>query len=82
MTRLRLAEAATRTPSLDDLKVGPPTLDVPLACRVLGISRAHGYGLLQRDAFPAKTLKIGNTRRVVAADLVRLLSAEGHEAAA
>ncbi len=82
MTRLRVVRAASHAPSLAELRDGPPTVDVPLACRALGISSSHGYALLRRGEFPAKALKVGSTHRVITADLVRVLSAESGETAA
>lgn len=37
--------------TLDDLRKAPPTLDVPTACRWIGISKAHGYAIVARGGF-------------------------------
>lgn len=76
MTRLRVAQAVTRAPTLDEVRQWPATVDVSLACRALGVSRSHGYDLLARGEFPAKVLPVGNRHRVVTASLIRLLEAD------
>lgn len=63
-------------PALDQLRVGPPTLDVGTASAVLGISRAHGYAQAARGQFPCRVIKVGGRYRVVTASLVRLLEGD------
>ena len=41
------------------------TMTIPEAAKILGISRALGYQLAQRDALPVKVLRLGNRRMVV-----------------
>lgn len=62
--------------TLDQLRDGPPTVDVPTACKLIGISRAHGYLLASRGEFPCRTLKAGGRVRVITASLLRLLADE------
>ncbi len=71
----------TRT-TLDELRAAPPTLPLPEANRVLGISRGHGYTLAKRGEYPVRVLKLGATYRVVTSDLLALLGAQGTRGAA
>ena len=70
---VRLADAAG--PTLEEIRRWPAAVTVPRAAIALGISRSHGYDLLQRGQFPAKTIQAGSRHVVITADLVRLLSA-------
>lgn len=54
----------------------PPTVGVPEACNMLGISRAHGYALAARGEFPVRTLKVGGRYRVITASLIRVLEGD------
>lgn len=63
-------------PSIDQLREGAPTLDVPAACKLLGISRSHGYAAVRRGEFPAKVLKVGGSYRVITASLLVILTGE------
>ena len=51
----------------------PPTLDVPAAGKLLGISRSHAYESVRRGEFPATVLRVGGCYRVVTASLLRVL---------
>lgn len=59
--------------TLEEIKTWGATVSVSTACKPLGISTAHGYALLGRGEFPAKTLHVGGCWRVVTASLTRLL---------
>lgn len=61
------------SPSLDALRNGPPTVDLPTAAKAIGISRSYAYELVARDEFPARTITVGSKRRVLTASLVALL---------
>jgi len=50
-----------------------PTIDLPLANRLLGISKAHGYSLAKRGDYPVRLLKLGHSYRVVTSELLTLL---------
>ncbi len=63
--------------TLRELRNGPPTVDVRTACRVLGISRSHGYNLIAAGEFPAKVITVGSRRRVITVSLLRLI--EGND---
>ena len=58
--RLTLAQAALL----------PPTLDVPTAARLLGISRSAAYQLAAQDALPAPVLRLGHALRIPTAPLL------------
>lgn len=76
--RMRVVQPATIAAiTLDDLRSGPPTLDVPTAARALGISRSYAFELARRGEFPCRVIPVGNRVRVVTASLVALL--EDHE---
>lgn len=60
------------TPSLDDLRNGPPTISVDQATKYLGVSRAFGYAMARDGSLP--TIKCGNRRlRVPAMALLKML---------
>ena len=63
-------------PIIDQLRNGPPTLDVEDACKCLGFSRSHGYSLVRRGAFPAKVIQAGGRYKVLTASLVHLFEDE------
>ena len=65
--------AATKvTPTLDELRSGPPTLSIEQAARYLGVSRAYGYSMAREGRLP--TIKLGERRmRVPALALLKML---------
>ena len=70
-----MATGTTGRMTLADLRAAPPTIALPDANEVLGISRAHGYTLAKRGEYPVRVLKLGGTYRVVTAELLALLGA-------
>lgn len=50
-----------------------PTVSIPEAAKVLGISRGLAYELAGRQEFPAKLLRLGARWRVSTADLRRVV---------
>ena len=52
------------------------TCDVPTAGQVLGIGTSTARRLDRERSFPVRVLSLGHARRVVVADLLRLLSAD------
>lgn len=72
---LKAVPAVTTTvaPTLDELRLWPPTCDPPAASAALGISRSYGYELIKRGEFPVRTLQVGGKTRVLTADLMRVL---------
>ncbi|WP_374025597.1 helix-turn-helix transcriptional regulator [Mycobacterium sp. HNNTM2301] len=60
------------TPTLDELRSGPPTISVEQAARYLGVSRAYGYQMARDGQLP--TIKLGERRvRVPALALLKML---------
>jgi len=59
-----------------DLLDAGPTIDLRMANLALGISRAHGYGLARRGAYPVRLLRLDASYRVVTSELVTLLGIE------
>ncbi|MFE0727069.1 helix-turn-helix transcriptional regulator [Streptomyces antibioticus] len=62
------------TPTLEEIRRWPATVDVPQAAAALGISRSKLYALINRGEAPVRVLDFG-AKRVVTASLVRLLEA-------
>ena len=62
-----------RVPTLDEVRGGPPTLDIPAACGLIGISRSYGFELAKRGEFPCRVIKVGSRWRVLRAALLALL---------
>ncbi|MQS14697.1 hypothetical protein F7Q99_21125 [Streptomyces kaniharaensis] len=60
----------------EELLALPAVIDLDTANQALAIGRSTGYGLAKRDQYPAKVLRLGNTYRVVTADLLRVLGVE------
>lgn len=59
----------------------PPSVGLVTAGRALGIGRTKAYELVRAEDFPARVLRLGNTYRVVTADLLRLLGIKEDDAA-
>lgn len=77
--RLELIRTAGErsVPSLDELRAGPPIVDVATASAVLGVSRSYGYQLVKGGEFPVRVIKVGSQWRVPTAALIAVL--EGDE---
>jgi predicted DNA-binding transcriptional regulator AlpA len=73
-------EIMVRDLTVRDLMDLPPTVDVELASRALGISRSHGYNLARAGEYPVRVVRAGRSFRVVTAELQRTLGVQ--EAAA
>jgi hypothetical protein len=59
--------------TLGELLALPVTVNLETANQALGIGRSTGYALAKTGEYPAKVLRVGNSYRVVTADLLRLL---------
>ncbi|GAB3494021.1 DNA-binding protein [Amycolatopsis cihanbeyliensis] len=57
-------------------------VDLLTAGRALGLGRTLAYELAKKDEFPCRVLRLGNSYRVVTADLLRVLGVEGEGDAA
>jgi excisionase family DNA binding protein len=62
-----------RATNLDDIRTGPPTLDVGTAAGPLGISRSYAYELVKRGKFPCRVIQVGSRYRVPRTALLALL---------
>ena len=62
-----------RTPTLDEIRAWPATVDIQTAAPALGISRAYAYELARRGDLPCRVLKVGSRLRVVTSSLIPLL---------
>ena len=51
----------------------PPSTDLGVACRAIGISRVTGYRLVKAGEFPCPVVRIGRTIRVPKQGLLRVL---------
>jgi excisionase family DNA binding protein len=64
-----------KVPSIDEVRNGPPTVDVPPAAALIGISKSYAYELLQRGEFPCRVIRVGSRWRVPKTALLELLGA-------
>lgn len=62
-----------RTPSIAQLRSGPPAVDLQTAARVLGLGRTKAYELARRGEFPVPVRRIGTSYRVPVAGLLAYL---------
>ena len=62
-----------RTPTIAQLRSGPPSVGLMTAAAVLGIGRTRAYELARTGQFPVRLLRIGSTYRVPTAELLSLL---------
>lgn len=67
------ASVAQKVMSRAELAALPPAIDLVTAGRALGIGRSKTYELVKGGAFPVKVLRLGNSYRVVTADLLLVL---------
>jgi hypothetical protein len=51
----------------------PAAVDLETANRALGLGRSKGYELAKRGEYPCRLLRLGNSYRVVTAELQALL---------
>lgn len=66
---------STASPTLDDLRNGPPTISVEQTALYLGVSRAYAYQMAREGHLP--TIKLGTRRiRVPTAALLRMLNGD------
>ena len=69
---MKTTAASKSTPTLDELRGGPPTISVEQAARYLGVSRAYAYQMAREGQLP--TIKLGERRvRVSALALLKML---------
>lgn len=73
-----MRESATTRPVVrgmakDELLALPAAVDLETANRALGLGRSKGYELAKRGQYPCRVLRLGNSYRVVTAELQALL---------
>lgn len=61
------------TPTLDEVRTWPGTVNVAQAASALGISRSQLYALIKAGQSPVGVVPVGARRRVATASLVRVL---------
>jgi len=62
--------------SWDEVLALPPTVDLNVANRALGLGRSLGYELALRGEYPCPTWRANSQHRVSTADLWRLLGVD------
>ena len=65
-----------RVPTLEEIRTGPPMLEVPPVAAVLRISKSYFYELIQRGEAPVRVVKVGTRYRVPRTALLALLEDE------
>lgn len=74
----RITSALTNhkaSPTLNEVRDWPATVDVSQAATALGISRSQLYEEIRTGSAPVRTLRFSSRIRVVTASLVTLLEA-------
>ena len=61
------------SPTLAQIREWPATVSVAEAAAALGVSPSTAYEWIRSGEFPVRVISVGRCRRVVTADLVRLL---------
>lgn len=69
-----MRSTGSKSPTLEDIRTWPATVDVPTAARAFGLSRSHAYELAKVGSFPARIIPVGSKYRVVTASILRALS--------
>ncbi|KAB8186030.1 helix-turn-helix domain-containing protein [Microbispora catharanthi] len=62
--------------TLAEVQALPAVIPLLLAARALGLSRNTAYRLVQRDEFPCRVIKVGDTYRVPTIELLVLIGAD------
>ncbi|MEV4105905.1 helix-turn-helix domain-containing protein [Nonomuraea sp. NPDC049649] len=62
--------------TLAEVQALPAVVPLLLAARALGLSRNTAYRLVQRDEFPCRVIKVGDTYRVPTIELLVLIGAD------
>ena len=66
-----------RCPTFNEISTEwPATVDVGQASKAFGISKSHGYDLVNRGEFPARCIKVGGRWRVLTSSIVSVLAGE------
>lgn len=67
---------------LAEVRRWPAAVRVEDGARALGISRASAYQAIADGTFPAKTIRVNRTLRVLTASLIEVLDPSGDDRAA
>jgi hypothetical protein len=67
---------ATRTPTVEELRAWPVTVDVQTAGRAFGIGRDQAYRLAREGHFPVPVLRLGRYLRVTRASVLAALGVD------
>ena len=62
-----------KTPSITQLRDGPPSVDLMTAAAVLGMGRTKAYELARTGQVPVAVIRIGTSYRVPVSRLLELL---------
>ena len=66
----------TRTPTVDEIRAWPVTVDVQMAGTAFGIGRDQAYRLANDGSFPVPVLRLGRYMRVTRASVLKALGIE------
>jgi predicted DNA-binding transcriptional regulator AlpA len=66
----------TRTPTVDEIRSWPVTIDIQTAGRAFGIGRDQAYRLANEGSFPVPVLRLGRYLRVTRASVLNALGIE------
>jgi excisionase family DNA binding protein len=69
-------KAGRHVPSLEEIRTGPPMLDIPPVAAVLRISKSYFYELIKRGEAPVRVVRVGSRYRVPRSALLALLGAD------
>lgn len=66
----------TRTPTVDEIRAWPVTVDIQTAGSAFGIGRDQAYRLAHDGSFPVPVLRLGRYLRVTRASVLNALGIE------
>jgi hypothetical protein len=68
--RVRGVPKAATTPTIEEIKTWPATVDLVTAARPYGIGRTKAHEMARAGTFPVRVLMIGNRYRVSTAEIL------------
>lgn len=69
---------AARTPTVEEVRSWPVTVDITTAGRAWGIGRDRAYALARQGRFPVPVLRLGRHLRVTRASVLDALGIDDH----
>jgi len=66
----------TRTPTVEEIRAWPVTVDIQMAGTAFGIGRDQAYRLANDGSFPVPVLRLGRYMRVTRASVLKALGIE------